>query len=120
MPLDIYAHTQRRLSLNSCSQLLARQLSSLTSTRLYTRQVQLCLRWLVQARPGRAWSAPVSTWTCLDNVWPRLAKPVSTWTTSGPRLASAWNTHALPSVPRDPDRSRPVVPAGRDGFVKKY
>src|SRR4051794_15412625 len=83
MPHDIYAHTQRRLPLNFCSQILAPQLSSLTLTRLYARQVQLCLRWLVQARSGRAWSAHVSTWTCLANVWPRLAKPVSTWTTAG-------------------------------------
>src|SRR4051794_13389362 len=52
---------------------------------------------------GHAWPSPSAPGPRLDHVWPRLAKPVSTWTTSGPRLASAWNTHALPSMPRDPD-----------------
>src|SRR3954468_19729128 len=82
MPLDIYAHTQRRLSLNSCSQLLARQLSSLTSTRLYVRQVQLCLMWLVQAIPVQ----------CLASACQHLDVPGQRLATPGQRLEYACAT----------------------------
>src|SRR3954449_8164638 len=73
----------------------ARQLSSLPQV-AYPGQARPCLVCACQHLdvPGQARQHLDHGWT---NVWPRLAKPVSTWTISGPRLASAWTTHALPS-----------------------
>src|SRR5690348_14499441 len=89
MPLDIYAHTQRRLSLNSCSQILARQLSSLTSTPAL-HQV---------ARLGQARPCLVCACQHLDVPGQRLATPGQArqhldhgWTTSGQRLEYACAT----------------------------
>src|SRR4051794_14137040 len=104
MLLDIYAHTQRRLSLNFCSQLLARQLSSLTSSQLYARQLSslhvksvLCTSSQLSApgglsRPGQAsaWAAPVSVCQRLANACQHLDRACQhldrAWATPGPRM----------------------------------
>ena len=104
MLLDIYAHTQRRLSLNFCSQLLARQLSSLTSSQLYARQLSslhvksvLCTSSQLSApgglsRPGQAsaWAAPVSVCQSLANACQHLSAPGPRLSAPGPRLGHAW------------------------------
>src|SRR5436305_9548001 len=122
MLFDIYAHTQRRLSLNFYSQLLTRQLSSLTSSQLYTRQLSslhvksvLCTSSQLSApgglsRPGQAsaWAAPVSVCQRLANACQHLSAP-------GPRLGHTWAAHGS-TVPRDPDNYPPPGSEAVRGF----
>jgi hypothetical protein len=85
-PLDIYAHTQRRLSLNSCSQILARQLSSLNRRGLCTSTRPSASGGLSrpgQAVPGLCLSAPGRAWPTSGHAWPSPSAP-------GPHLDHAW------------------------------
>src|SRR5436305_12345272 len=129
MLFDIYAHTQRRLSLNFYSQLLTRQLSSLTSSQLYTRQLSslhvksvLCTSSQFSApgglsRPGQAsaWAAPVSVCQRLSasvSVCQSLANACQhldrAWATPGPRMGQQCQEILTPDG---------VVPVPREAYI---
>src|SRR5947209_7659740 len=85
-------------------------LSGPRQARAWPALVSVCQR-LVNARQhldapgphlGYAWPTSVSTWM-------RLSVP-------GLRLASAWTTYALPSMPRDPDNYPPPESEAVRGF----